>query len=535
MKIRCLENDFSNPAARYTVSLMLDQTGIFYEWNEKPASDPFTINLLYAPPDSVNKKAPRCIYLPCLLNLVDLHEQKVEWTEIGPAGETIPVIKQSLSTGLKGTPVSGSFDIVANIYYHLTRIEELDYRHPEEADEKATQSILYRADRFKTPVVDVLIAWFEAQLRQFARDNAMPFLKKSAYPRGESFGLALTHDVDFIRAYHPLKNLLLRLLIKSGIGRNLTQDQMDQHDKDFWAFDRLRRFYGENDLRATFFFLARYIEKSHFRYRINSARLRRLLKGMKTEGHEIGLHPSRFAFDKPRRYGRELERLRSAAQAEISGMRHHYLRCLYPRMWRIQEAAGLQYDAGLLYNHYGGFRAGTCHPFPVFDHEKKKAIDVVEFPTAFFEKSLPDEGRAVEPSWQELNQLMAPVEKYQGILAALWHTNNIYRKEYTPGFWLHFVESMKGMPVFRGTLRQHLHWYRQRRAIHISEIEKAGAGQRIQFSLPQSLRCFALETDRPPEQYRVSSDKVSVRHEEKLIIFEINRPLTNFEVIIGNS
>jgi peptidoglycan/xylan/chitin deacetylase (PgdA/CDA1 family) len=159
---------------------------------------------------------------------------------------------------------------------------------------------------------------------------------------------------------------------------------MDLEDRKIWAFDRLTAFYRKRKLNASFFFIARYMEGRHFRYRIRSRAFRKLLHLLHHEGHEIGLHPSRFAFEHPARYPREKARLEHTLGSPVTGMRQHYLRCLFPQIWETAHAMGLLYDTSLGYRRYHGFRAGTSHPFPTFDHRSGTMLNTYAFPLNFF-------------------------------------------------------------------------------------------------------------------------------------------------------
>ena len=497
MKLYCLDQAHVTPEARYALEHALHQIGFFFEWTKHPGElDSSRMLIAYGASDLSAVRAA-VLRLPARFDLTALTPRPERWHTLEFDGLSLPLLDEPGS----GDPTTFPFDLLANIFYHLTRLEEQPCRTPEQADASFADSILHRADQHRVPVVDHLIRYLERFVMEFARRRRIFLLKKTAFPQNESFGLALTHDVDQVRAFHPLKKEALKIGYYLGLQKRFTPQQMDQADGQYWIFDRLLKDYAAGDWKATFFFIARYTEQRHFRYRINSGRFQRLFRQLQAAGQEIGLHPSRFAFDHPDRYRKEKIRLEKFAAAKLTGMRHHYLRCLFPRIWAIAEELNLAYDASLIYNHRGGFRAGTAHPFVAFVPAKRKPLKTVAVPTAFFEKSLPNNGRDAVQNENYVLQLVQNVARVHGILTSLWHTNNIYRDEIAPGFWFRFLNHMKNQPAFKATLADHVRWFHQRRQLALLLFERSDSRIVVQLQLPPELDQFGLIL--PAERWRL--------------------------------
>ncbi len=486
MKLHCLETPEITPAVRYALEHILHQIGFFFDWTTRLTESDLLV--CYGSEKKLVPAEGSVIYLPAYCDLARLGRQQPEWRVVDFAGLSLPVLGAVSFADETVFP----FDITANVFYHLTRLEESQFRTPEQADASFPQSVLHTTFRHQIPVVDHLIRYFERFVMEFARKRGLSLVKKTVFPKGETFGLALTHDVDLVRAYHPLKKAALKIAYYLRLTQKPTPQEMEQADRAYWIFDRLLNDYTAGDWKATFFFIARYTEQTHFRYRVNSARFRALFRLLKSAGQEIALHPSRFAFDHPKRYRKEKTRLEKFAGTKVTGMRHHYLRCLFPQIWTIAEQIGLEYEASMIYNHQGGFRAGTAHLFSTFDALNHRPLHTVAVPTAFFEKSLPDNGQDEEKNKNYVLQLLENIQRVNGVLTALWHTNNIYRDETAPGFWPWFLNEMKAKHAFNATLAGHTRWYLQRKGITLSFFEQTGKQAVLQLALPEELDGFGL-------------------------------------------
>lgn len=506
MQLLCLNNEYTSAAVKYTIGYLLDRIGFFYKWINDPVEAEENRLLICYRPDHVkmNSSGP-VLFLYKHFELEQLHNTNYVLDKATFGNENIPIIiapgKQKFITS---KPTLSSFDLIANLYYHLVRLEERDFQHPDDIVNHVENSILFKHGTCMIPIVDILCDFFQNEVKNKAKENNLILFRKSFYPQGENFGIAFTHDVDFIHAYHPLKKFILKLLIKLKIKKNLTAEHIDEQDIAVWGFDKLLPFYKKNNFRATFFFLAKYLEGWHFRYRIGSKKMKKLLSQLKSDNHEIALHPSRYAFEHPGRYAREKKKLQRFAQTKIIGMRHHYLRCLYPRIWNQAARIGLSYDAGMVHQYSSGFRAGTCHPFETFDHNHQSQTGVIEFPTAFFENTLPEKGHNLPASIEQIQALITIVKKHQGLLTILWHSNHIKQPPSYAALWNEIIRLLQNSDALILPLREHYHWFRQRREITLTDIWPVDDKWYLRLSIPPDLTRFTLLI---PEEAEISLDE----------------------------
>lgn len=513
MIIYCLKNEYISDAAEYTINYLLNRSGFFFEWINEPEDIETTgLLLVYQPGNHSLDLAIPFIHLTNYFDLSRLTDCGFEWKEIKIENNVVPVIKNLKNQNFSELkPTLSSFDLVANIYYHLARLEESYFTHPDNIDNNVQNSILFKHGKFLVPIVDLLSDYFINEIEKKINEEKLIFIKKKNYPKGQTFGIALTHDVDFIRAYHPLKKRIIKLLVQLGIKKNINLDDINQREKDTWGFDRLLSFYKDNNYKATFFFMAKYLERFHFRYRINSKKIKQLFFQLKSENHEIAFHPSRYAFENPKRYLIEKRKLEKISNIQLSGLRHHYLRCLFPQIWKIAAGIKFKYEAGMIHRGHSGFRAGTCFPFPTFDHSNQKTIDIIEFPTTFFENTLPDKGKNYEISKNTIQQLLSIIKKQGGIFNILWHSSNFFQPDIYKRLWEFITGLIKNENAYLQTLAGHLNWYKFREQIKIKSLKEIESGYVIDIALPEGVQQFCLHT---PDNYSFKSES-DIQHDAK--------------------
>ncbi len=519
MQIYCLKNENCSEQVISTLGTILNHAGFFFFWIDalSDAGDSGII-LEYTPLNSSRPKTDNHHCIPMLTHPSQIIGKQENWQQLQLNSEEIPVIQKTV---LQTAPDNYfGVDIIANAYYHLSRIEEGEFTHPDKIEPDGSFSILSEYGDFKLPVVDLLTDHFADWITQKAKANHIPLIRKSAFPKAQSFGLALTHDVDFVRAYHPVKKLFLKFKTLIGLSGNLSRAGIDKADKDQWGFDQLIPFYKQNGWLATFFFIAKYFEGRHLRYRIGSKKMKRLLHSLTEQNHEIGFHPSRFSFEHPKRYTKEKRKLEKITNVELSGMRHHYLRGLFPGLWKTAEQLKLKYEASLTHRRKSGFRSGTCRPY--FSHESREFVLVI--PTAFFENTLPEEGKNPDISLTEIKQLINTTKKHNGLLTTLWHTNNLNHPANYATIWQGFIKLIEQEKPFIARLDEHTRWISERNQTQIKSIKRDGTNVVFTITLPNTLTELTLML--PPEIDTISIKEETVEYNQtgsQLYIKNMNR------------
>jgi hypothetical protein len=453
------------------------------------------------------------IYNSEQLGALDEAEQVINLFEKND--QSIPVIGDRLESGdLKGWRRSGDgifyrktkantwlipLDLFLNVFYHISRYEEKWRHFTEETATDHSSSILSRYQNLTLPAVDFLISYLDNLIRERIKQDKKNAIRVLPWPNGEDIGVAFTHDVDITRGL-PLK---LRL-VKTGEGylnkligkpHALKKVKQEIHEKDekSWNFPELIEHYRKKEWKATFFFIAKMMEGRHYRYNVFSNKFKKLFKNLLENDHEIALHPSKFSFDRPRYYREERHKLENASGVEIVGMRQHYLRAKFPRLWNFAERAALGYDSSLGYNYQAGFRAGTTHPFKTFDVFEDKPLSLTEFSLHLFEYNLPGSGEDIDQSKSTLSALVKEVIKYNGLLVSLLHPSNFVHEPYKE-LWEYLENELLQYRLYVNTLGGHLKWLRSRERITINIKYNRKNIPEIEIAVPGELKSFSFES-----------------------------------------
>ena len=166
-------------------------------------------------------------------------------------------------------------------------------------------------------------------------------------------------------------------------------------------------------------------------YAPSDAPLRAVLRRIGARGHEIGLHASYRAHREAEVIKRELDALRATCEEEgirqtAWGNRQHYLRWETPTTWQALEDAGVAYDTTLGYSSIGGFRAGCCYEFPVFNVLTRQELRIRERPLVVMEVALLDRMElSHEETVDSATLLRRRCELFRGDFTLLWHNTRL--------------------------------------------------------------------------------------------------------------
>ena len=518
MIISCLENEYTSRAVCYTLDFILNCLGFFYEWIRDPIPDNQNKCRIVYGDLAAYQPAEHTLILPKIYPLEELHKLEPDWKEITLNGNKIPVLGLFQTSSSPKTVIN--FDLIATIYLHLVRIEELGCKHPDEIDEIVNQAILYKYGRFKIPVVDIIINWFGKKIEEMLTGINQTIIKKGAFPHGEQFGLALTHDIDLTRTINPLKRSIFTFFHRLHFFNHQKFLKIQESEKNIWGLDDLLDLYKEWNWQATFNFIPRLTEGSNYRYNIMSRKFRKLFRRLKSEGHEIGFHPSRDAFNHPGRYKREFKKLRWIVKDNIYGLRHHYLRCLFPQIWTVVQSLNLKYDCSLAYRRIAGFRAGTTRVFSCFDHLNQREIACSEFSTPFFEESLPDKGREFEKSFDAISSIIRTISFNQGVLTVLWHPNNMYQQGQFRKLWEALISLLRNEETFLAPLRDHLKWQRQRQQIYMKDFQTDHKIIQFRLHIPENVDSFTLHLSDVTGPVQIKNGLYKIEKEKGIMIIQ---------------
>jgi hypothetical protein len=306
-------------------------------------------------------------------------------------------------------------DDLAEAFFHLARVEELDFP-PDEHDRFSSEwSYLEPLD----PPLE--------RLR-----------KKLGVQTPKRFVVALTHDVDSPWRWTPIgmrgaAGRLKRHALRARLGPALREATglaaMPLHRRrgtdPNWRFEEIvaeERRRGATG--STFFVLAGHHDPHDGADPETYERLRpRLVETLLNAGAEVGLHGSYTAADDASRLAEEKAALEALA-GPIKGHRYHYLRVNPHRNLAALARLGLTYDTTLGLPDTIGFRAGIAFPFRPWDFEREAPLDLLEIPLAAMDVTLAEErylGLSARRAERRLMRLLDWAAENGGAFSILWH------------------------------------------------------------------------------------------------------------------
>jgi len=341
------------------------------------------------------------------------------------------------------------------------------------------------------PFIDSYALKLKNEIYSICQKNSLPFISKLPWPNGAVQACCITHDVDLVRKYSP-KEILQSLAKLDFKNTGIISKKLFERENPYWNFSELLDYYQERHWRVTFFFLAKSWERSGFRYNIKSKRFRELFKKISAGGHEIGLHSSRFIFDRPEDYHREKNKLESIINRGIRGVRQHYLRILFPEGWRYLKNAGFHYDSSCGYNNSIGFRAGTAFPYKIRVPESSESLDLYEAPIILMDYPWIDHDAAFEENWSKFEKQMSFVTQTSGLANLLWHPSNIAENAYR-AYWDKMVNWIGQHDFYFDTLENILQWWKKRSSVELTGLSVNN--EYFQFELKSGYKIENLVLD----------------------------------------
>ena len=317
-----------------------------------------------------------------------------------------------------------SGDALAEAFFHLARIEELDGPVDEHGRFPASASCL---DPLDPPV---------ERLRR-ALGVEPPRWK------GARFAVALTHDVDVpwrwtgraVRGSaarlksHVLSRQRAAAAREARALAGMPLHRLRGTDPN-WRFEALLEAEGERGASSTFFLLAGHNDAHDGASPETYERLRpRLVHTITEGGGEVGLHGSYLAARSSQLLADELGVL-DALGAEVRGQRYHYLRVDPHSNLAPLPGLGIRYDTTVGFPDAPGFRAGIAQPYRPWDVTADRPLELVEIPlvamdvTFGAERYLGLSAREAEP---HLLALLDQAAEHGGGFSVLWHTDRFDR------------------------------------------------------------------------------------------------------------
>jgi len=358
-------------------------------------------------------------YLPCAVidNVIEF------------AGKRLPLVSLygNSKIGQQEADIILDSDIIASTFFMLTRWEE--YVNPERDVHNrfpAKASIAYKHGFLDRPIVNEYVELLWTLLEKIGCTQNR---------KSRAYKIVPTHDVDrpflFTSLFQNIR--LFGGYIKRGNFHGLVDfckhaikgiDPWDTHDLFMDLSEKA-------NVKSYFFFLPKGKNKHDGRYDVAEPKIKKLYRRIKERGHHIGFHPSYDTYNDIELFRKEKIELEEAIGEKVKCGRQHYLRFSIPRTWQIWDECGIEWDSTMSYADSSGFRCGVCYPFPVFDIEQRKQLNLWERPLIVMEGSLVGyEKLSLEEAKKKVDNLKSEVKKHNGEFVFLYHNSSFFEGGY---------------------------------------------------------------------------------------------------------
>lgn len=442
-------------------------------------------------------------------------------------------------------------DLLASAFYFLSLREEVSSGKKDKHGRfKAEFSIRDEENLMDFPLVNGYFKIiFDLVQKRFSKKN-LPLMRKSFWPGGVPLAVVLTHDVDILDKWLGYAFFRgFQLLIKGRIrdfflllGKVFASIFKKKNPAQ--SFSLLMQMEKELNFGSTFFFLAgkpnlKSLLNTDVTYDITSERNRAVLKEIKSDLHEVGLHGSYGSFSDDKKMKEEKNLLESSLGNSINGIRQHFLRFAYPRTWHIQEDLGFLYDCTLGYPDASGFRAGLAFPFYPYDDFSDKSVKILEVNTNIMDQTyVKYKKQDLLKMKEEIFEILDRVERYGGLVNLLWHTSVVDEFAFF-GFmkaYQEILDYLQRKKAFAGSGRKVASWWQRRE--NLVELSSSIPNKKIyeweymsgDFLDNASLELYLADADK----YHIRAENVEIRTEMKkdFVLIELSglKPGQKFKI-----
>jgi hypothetical protein len=312
------------------------------------------------------------------------------------------------------------FDILSAVFFLLSRHEEYyDYTPDKHGRYPATESILFKNNWLRRPIVD---EWIAALGKLLSEKYGI-----KVYP--PPFSFIPSYDIDIAFSYlHKgrrrtiggffrdlLKGDIDAIMERSAVARGRQQDPYD-------SFDMMAHWHKEFGYNPRFFVLAS-LQTTDFDKNIHPSHphMRKLVKQMDEQG-EVGMHPSYYTDKFPEYWHNERAALKDILDKNINISRQHYIRLQIPETYHFLEQNGIKDDYSMGYGSHLGFRAGTGAAFNFYHLPEEKAKYIRIHPFCFMDTTARfEEKMNCQQAFSVLEEMKKLLQRCNSQLITIFH------------------------------------------------------------------------------------------------------------------
>jgi peptidoglycan/xylan/chitin deacetylase (PgdA/CDA1 family) len=250
------------------------------------------------------------------------------------------------------------------------------------------------------------------------------------YPKGKTFAVCLTHDIDRLYKTKALKGYDIFQNIHKRNFSKVMHSFLELRSKKtpWWNFSDIMDLEEKYGAKSSFYFMVQ--DPGDYEYSYDIEDCDTILGELSDGGWEVGLHGGCNMFNNPAEIKEKKQRLEKILQKNVIGYRNHYLRFQVPDTWEHLHSTMFHYDTTYGYADCIGFRNGMCYPFKPYNLSTNREIDILEIPINIMDTTLSHYMKLdFDKGLEMTKRLIDTVAKCHGVVTLLWHNNSIIDKE----------------------------------------------------------------------------------------------------------
>jgi hypothetical protein len=336
---------------------------------------------------------------------------------------------------LENKKTSLPIDILGVSFFLISRIEEY---HSDKTDEHSRfigkDSFMAKLNIIDLPIVDIYV---EILWRELAMNFPGLKRKKHTYTKN------ISCDVDNPFLFHSsLLNLIKRsggdLIFRKSLQMSLntllgTFFKDKSYEKDPYA-SMINFIINENNKvnnKVQFNFIPFVTDKKYDgKDKFFSIEVSNLIKSIKQNGHDVGIHPGYKSFNSSLDFKKSVDAFKkNISSNQLLKGRQHYLRWSVGETELLYEDNGISVDSSLGNADIGGFRCGTSRSFQMFSLKKRKILNLIEEPLLIMENTyFSSKYLNLGVGEEALDKMLLIKEwckKLDSLFTVLWHNTSL--------------------------------------------------------------------------------------------------------------
>jgi hypothetical protein len=332
------------------------------------------------------------------------------------------------------------FDVIAAIFYVLTRIEEYQtFEQDIHGRFPGRQSMLYKYNALEIPIVDIWVSRFYQDIESKYK---IEIKTKNVKP---SWSLSIDIDQFYKykhKGFYKSTGGFIKALMKGN-----SKDAFERlcvlafNRKDpFDSYDQFEKLNIDKE-QLLFFILSGGNSSWDKNHPLHLKEVKKIINRLKKIG-KIGLHPSYSSAQGSSSVKDEKLNLEKQLDYPIQMSRQHFLKIQFPETYRRLLKSGIKKDFSLGYADVPGFRAGTGRSFYWYDVLAEMETDLILIPFQCMDRTYLDYLKlSAKESEAEIKKLFDVCMNWGGHFQLVWH-NSSYDFEDEWRGWNGMLESL---------------------------------------------------------------------------------------------